>query len=78
MSMEAQLSENLMMARNMLTQKCTGFVGTATTLLDTKDMVDGQKAGLLTIGDKFYGIGVTKGNGKLYIYMEYRNDVTLL
>ncbi len=78
LSIHAQQSAWLMMARNMLTQKCTGFVGTATTLLDTKDMENGQKAGLLAIGNMFYGIGVAKENDKLYIYVDNMNRATLL
>jgi len=74
----AQKSEGLAMAHNMLTQKCMGFIGTATTRLDLAEMADGQRAGLLAIGNLFYGIGVLKEDGKCYIYVDDKNQVTLM
>lgn len=78
LTIRAQKSEGLAMAHNMLTQKCMGFVGTATVSLDITEMADGQRAGLLAIGNLFYGIGVLKEDGKCYIYVDDKNQVTLM
>lgn len=78
LTIHAQKSEGLAMAHNMLTQKCMGFVGTATTRLDLAEMADGQRAGLLAIGNLFYGIGVLKEDGKCYIYVDDKNQVTFM
>lgn len=78
LTIHAQKSEGLAMAHNMLTQKCMGFVGTATVNLDITEMADGQRAGLLAIGNLFYGIGVLKEDGKCYIYVDDKNQVTFM
>ena len=78
MTIRAQKADGLVSAHNMLTQKCTGFVGTATTMLDLKGIEEGQRAGLLAIGNLFYGIGVLRQNGKLYIYVDDKNQATML
>jgi len=74
----AQKAYNLMFAHNMITQKCTGNTGMVTTILDASDMQEGQRAGLLAIGNQFYGIGMICQEGKLNIYMDARNRPTLV
>ncbi len=78
LSIHAQKAEHLMMARNMLTQKACGFVGTSGTLLDVREMQNGQRAGLSATGKQFYGIGVLKENDKLYLYVDSMGQATQL
>lgn len=78
MTIHAQKADMLSMAHNMLTQKCTGFIGAAATLLDLSGMENGQRAGLLAIGNMFYGIGVLKKDGKLYLYVDENGQATRL
>lgn len=68
--LEAMKAPNLRAARNMLTQKCMGYEGVASTGMDVSAFQDGQRAGLACLGHAFNGIGVMKEGGKCYIYLE--------
>lgn len=70
LTIHAQKSGTLMMAHNMLTQKCMGWSGQVTTVFDASAMEDGQRAGLLCMGQSFYGLGLLKENGRLYLYSD--------
>lgn len=75
---EAEQAQMLMLAHNMLTQKTMGWRGLASVSLDGSAMQDGQKAGLMSMGQMFYGIGLMKEDGKLYFYQDVMNRVTKL
>lgn len=66
----ASKAENLQQARNMLTQKCMGYQSEAVTKVELKHMKEGQRVGLLAIGNTFYGAGVIYHNGRKYVYIE--------
>ena len=63
-------AKNLREARNMMTQKCMGYISEAVTELDIKQIADGQRAGILGIGNVFNGAGITRIKGKNYVYLE--------
>lgn len=68
--LEALKADKLRDSRNMLTQKCMGYEGIATTEMDMSALEDGQRAGLFCSGHAYNGIGVVKEKGKRYLYME--------
>jgi len=68
LSLHALKASNLKEARNTLTQKAMGKTGEVTISLSTKEIGEGQKAGLCLLGDKNHEIGITKINGVLNFY----------
>ena len=68
--LKALSADKLRNARNSFTQKITGYSGEAITELDCRDLVDGQRAGLLCSGNKYNAVGVERKNGRQYIYYE--------
>lgn len=62
-------------SRNMLTQKCMGYEGTATAELDFSELAEGQRAGLFCLGNLYNAIGILKENGKNYLYLELNGKV---
>ena len=73
--LEALKADKLRNSRNMLTQKCMGYEGVATTEMDMNGLTDGQRAGLFCIGHAHNGIGVMKENGKRYVYLEKHGEI---
>ena len=67
---KAQKADKLRSAKNMFTQKVTGYHGEASTELDYSKLTEGQRAGLFSIGNKFNAIGIQKKDGKNYVYVE--------
>ena len=59
----------------MLTQKCMGYLSTATVLLDFSALADGQRGGLFCTGSLYNGIGISREEGKNYLYLEKNGDV---
>lgn len=74
-TLNALKATKLREARNMLTQKCMGYVSTATTLLDFSDLAEGQRAGLFCLGNLYNGIGICRTNGKNYLYLEKNGEI---
>lgn len=67
---------NFMKAKNTLTQKTMGNEGEAVTFIDGSQMENGQKAGLCILS-KTYGIlGISKSEGKLYIFTSIKGVET--
>ena len=71
--MKALKAATLRESRNMLTQKCMGYLSTATVLLDFSALADGQRGGLFCTGSLYNGIGISREEGKNYLYLEKRN-----
>ena len=60
---------DVLMARNMLTQRTIGPVCSGTTCMDVTKMKDGDKAGLCLLQSNYGLAGVKKMDGLYYIYM---------
>lgn len=73
--LEALKADKLRDSRNMLTQKCIGYEGVASTEMDMSELADGQRAGLFCAGHVYKSIGVLKENGKRYLYFEDNGNV---
>lgn len=71
LSLQSLKADNLRASRNMLTQKCMGYAGTASTLMDFSQLVEGQRSGLFCAGNLYNGIGVMKEDGKCYLYLDW-------
>lgn len=67
---KAQKADKLRSSRNMLTQKCMGYIGKASTELDCGELEEGQRAGLFCVGSQYNAVGVLRKDGKNYIYRE--------
>ena len=78
----AQRSSNLMMAHNILTQKIMGWKGLISVMIDVSELKDAY-AGLTSMGQSFYAIGVTNRKGRLCLYqdngfrMSYFEDIPI-
>jgi len=68
--LKAQLSPNLKMARNTLTQKVMGNIGEVVVQMDFCKMVPGQKAGLSSLSNVFNAIGVVNKGGKYSVFFD--------
>ena len=69
--LNAMPAENFLWARNTLTQRCIGPVSSATVTLYTKNLKDGDVAGLGLINLPYAWIGVCKdGNHKCLRFMQ--------
>lgn len=68
--LKALKADNLRNSKNMLTQKIMGYEGEASTEIDCSNLVNGQRAGLLCVGNLYNAIAVVHENGKNYIYYE--------
>jgi xylan 1,4-beta-xylosidase len=66
----AQQASMLSDARNVMTQKMTGYEGEAETLLDFWEMADGQFAGICCLGSEYRGAGVLAEGGQYYLAVE--------
>ena len=75
LALKAMKAENLRASRNMLTQKCMGYEGTATTELDISALAEGQRAGLFCAGSLYNGIGIMKEGDKCYLYLEQHGQI---
>ena len=78
LAIQASYSANLREARNMITQKCMGYISEAVTELDVSDMASGQRAGILAIGNPFNGGGIMREDGRNYVYYETGGKVKTL
>lgn len=67
---KALKAENLRKSRNMFTQKAMGYAGDASTEVDCRKLVEGQRAGLFCVATEYNAIGVMREKGKNYIYYE--------
>ena len=47
-----------------------GYLSTATVLLDFSALADGQRGGLFCTGSLYNGIGISREEGKNYLYLE--------
>lgn len=52
-----------------------GYLSTATVLLDFSALADGQRGGLFCTGSLYNGIGISREEGKNYLYLEKNGDV---
>ncbi|KAI1075917.1 glycoside hydrolase family 43 protein [Whalleya microplaca] len=71
----ATVTDDLYSARNTLTHRIHGPVSTATIVLDTTNMADGDRAGLALFRDQSAWIGVSNNGGTITIDMV--NGVTM-
>lgn len=69
-------AEKLEKARNSLTQKIMGYSGKVYAVIDVTKIAPGQRAGVLCMGNQYYGAGVRNDNGTLRIYSEWGGAVT--
>lgn len=71
----ATVTDDLYAARDTLTHRILGPASTATILLDTTQMKDGDRAGLVMLRDSSAWIGVVRDAGKLRVAMT--DDITM-
>jgi len=69
LTIKAQRSSSLMMAHNIITQKIMGWKGLISVMVDVTNLKDGR-AGLTSMGQSFYAIGVTEHDGKICLYQD--------
>ncbi len=62
-------------AKNTITQKVMGPAGTATALLITGEMENGQKAGLCLMGKQYNLLGIEKKDGKLFLFTDINGEL---
>lgn len=62
--------DSLRNAPNTLTQKMTGYKGSAVVKMDVSDLTDGQSAGLGCLAKVYRGLGITKLDGENWLYLE--------
>jgi len=65
----ARVDNNVLLAKNMLTQRTFGPKSTASTLIDISQMKNGDIAGLIALQNKYGYVGVKKEDGKNFIVM---------
>lgn len=71
-----RVDNNVLLAKNTLTQRTFGPKSSATTLIDAGNMKNGDVAGLIALQNKYGYVGVKKEDGKNYIVMvESRLDI---
>jgi len=75
LTLSASTADKLVNARNTVTQKCMGYESEATTLLDFSGLADGQRAGILALGNILCGAGIMNTDGKNFIYVEKDGEV---
>lgn len=78
LTLKALKADRLRNSKNMLTQKTMGYIGEASTELDCSQLADGQRAGLLCIGNKYNAIGVFYESGERKIYIESEGSFTTI
>ncbi|WP_218155613.1 glycoside hydrolase family 43 protein [Flavobacterium akiainvivens] len=74
LSLTAAKADDNKNAPNTLTQKMVGNSGTVTTRMATKDLADGQKAGLCLVGQNIHEVGVIKKGDRLYFYASNKGE----
>ena len=69
LAIDALKADSFKTARNTLTQKLMGYIGTYTTILDCTSLAEGQRAGMACMGAQNFCFGVmVTGEGKsLYL-----------
>ena len=65
----ARVDNNVLLAKNTLTQRTFGPKSTASTLIDISQMKNGDIAGLIALQNKYGYVGVKKEDGKNSIVM---------
>jgi len=65
----ARVDNNVLLAKNTLTQRTFGPKSTASTLIDISQMKNGDIAGLIALQNKYGYVGVKKEDGKNFIVM---------
>ena len=70
LSLTAAKGDSLKNAPNTLTQKLTGYQGTAIVRMDISDMKDGQSAGMACLSKVYRGMGITRKDSMNWIYVE--------
>lgn len=78
LTFDASQSDKLYNARNTLTQKCMGYTSEATTLLDFSKFTEGQRAGILAMGNIHCGAGVFRKDGQHLIYVEKDGEIEII
>ncbi len=68
------LSHHILTARNTLTQRTIGPACTITTMLDTRGMKDGDRAGLVALQSHFGTVGIWKEGEECYAVMSRRGE----
>lgn len=71
LTLKALKADKLKNSKNMLTQKMMGYYGEVSTELNCSRLEEGQRAGLLCIGNQYNAIGIERKNGKNYVYVEF-------
>lgn len=75
LSLTASQGDSLRNASNTITQKITGYKGTATVKLNFSDISEGQFAGLGCLAKRYLGLGVRRINGNCQLYLEIAGHV---
>lgn len=70
LTLHALQSADFIHARNTLTQKTMGYIGTATVEMDFSDIAEGQRCGLACIGKENHLLGVKKEKRNVLLYLE--------
>lgn len=68
------ISDHILTARNTLTQRTIGPACTITTMLDTRGMKDGDRAGLVALQSHFGTVGIWKEGEECYAVMSRRGE----
>ena len=78
LTLHALPARNMMLCRNMLTQKTVGYVSEATTRIDVSQLREGDHAGLLCMANRFMGVGVCRQANGLFFYHEHDGEQTII
>ena len=70
LTLHALPAADVRQSRNSLTQKTLGYESEATTKVDCSGMIDGDFAGLLCFGQHFMGVGISRMDGQLSVFVE--------
>jgi beta-xylosidase len=76
LSLSAMLAADNKHAKNTITQKLMGKYGVMTTLLNTRKMAPGQKAGLCLLGQNIHEIGLLKTDRALNLFADNNGKLT--
>jgi beta-xylosidase len=64
-----RVDKDVLQARNMLTQRTFGPVSSGTTVIDVRNMKEGDYAGLIALQKRYGWVGVTMENGQRSVVM---------
>lgn len=68
LTLRALRAADFMHARNTLTQKVVGYESEVTAVVDLSNLAEGGRCGLVAMGKGSQLLGVTKRDGKLWLY----------